>query len=142
MRSRMDAIFAARMECGSAVIVSPGWPGHVSTAEQVNVQMRNGLPTILIAIDDQAIPSRQTELLSKLRSHQLEVAEDHLILHRGVIERANHLFGDDQYVRWGLRSDIVEGQAEFVFVCNLCGNRFIDNLEEDVVGEHGCLPSE
>jgi hypothetical protein len=36
----------------------------------------------------------------------------------------------------------VEGQAEFVFVGDLCGYRFIDNLEEDVIREHVCLPSE
>jgi hypothetical protein len=34
----------------------------------------------------------------------------------------------------------VKSQTQIVLVGDLCGYRFIDNLEEDIIREHGCLP--
>ncbi len=98
--------------------------------------MGNCLPAVFIAIDYQAIAACQPQLLRKFSRYQLEMAEDHLIFNRGIVDGANHLLGDDQDVYGSLSTNIVEGQAEIVFISDLCGDGFIDNLEEDVIREH------
>src|SRR5207245_777540 len=48
-----------------------------------------------------------------------------------------YLLRNDQHVHRRLRADIVKRQALVVFVGDLRGDRLVDDLEKDVVAEHG-----
>ena len=50
--------------------------------------------------------------------------------------RPDYLLWDQQDVDGGLRLDVVERQAQVVFVGDLRRNLFVDDLLKDVVGEH------
>ena len=59
------------------------------------------------------------------------MAEDGFVGGRGCGETLNQLFGDDQQVHGGLRLDVVEDDAEVVFVFDLGGDFAVDDALED-----------
>lgn len=102
--------------------------------------MRDRLPTIFLAIDYHPVTARQTELLRQLHRDELEVAEEHLVIRRGIVEGGNHLLRNNQDVSGSLRADIVKCQTEIIFIGNFCRDGLIENLEEDVIREHDGPP--
>src|SRR5690349_2928082 len=67
--------------------------------------------------------------------------EQGLVRGSRVVEGTDDLLGDDKDVRGCLRLDVVEREAEIVFVSDLGGDGLIDDLQEDVIREHVGSPS-
>src|SRR5687768_15760851 len=67
IRARTLAIRSPSTERSSeSVMLSARGPGHVAAAEQVHVQVRHRLPAVLVAVDDEPVAFRQSELLRQL----------------------------------------------------------------------------
>src|SRR5262249_13228809 len=110
-----------------------------AAAEQMQVEVWHRLPRLLQAVQHQAIAVAQAQLRRQLRRHQVQVAQQRLVLFLHVGVGRNHLLRDDQDVDRRLRIDIAKRQALIVLVDDVGGDLSLDDLEKEVVGHHGCV---
>lgn len=95
-----------------------------------------GLPTILAIVNYDAIAVTQSGVGGNLAHHAEQVTEESVVFAMGVGEAGNGFFGDDQNVSGGLGADVVEGEAEIIFVDDISGNFAADNFAKNSVA-HG-----
>ncbi len=103
----------------------------------MKVQMRHGLPSAILAIHDQAIAIAKTERLGQPYSDDVEVPHQIAIGFRYVCMGGNDLARDEQDVNGRLRIDVMKRHAMLVFVNDSRGDLLLNDLQKNVVGEHG-----
>ena len=89
-------------------------------AEQVDVEVVDGLATVRAGVDNQAIAIGEILLAGDFVRCGEKVAEHGRVLRRGVGVRGKVLFGDEQDVYRRLRVDIREGEDVVVLIEALC----------------------
>ena len=108
-----------------------------ATAEQVNVQMKNGLPAVAVRVDDDAIAVFGKAFFAcYFRAGQKQVTERFPVIFSGFVERIEMLARDDQNVRRRLRANIVEGDAHVVFVNSRRRNLARNNSAKQTIFAH------
>src|SRR5207237_9609400 len=107
-----------------------GRPGHVPTAEQVDVQVVDALTAVLAGVDDGAVAGLGYPLLTRYRHSQHHHAADEVRVVE-IIQRPDVLFRDDQNVGGRLRIDVAEGEHLFVVHDHLRGDFPARDLTED-----------
>ena len=86
-------------------------PPHEAPAEDVNVQVIDGLPAVIPAIDHTAPAAvKNIEFLRDFLYDPEEVAHQGQLVFRHFGERLDVHFGNDEYVFRRLRMDVAEGQ--------------------------------
>ena len=99
---------------------------QISPAQQVHVQVKNGLPGTRPDVEHGSVAILDAALACDVGGGELAVADELGILGHRFFQPANVFFGNDQHVRRGLRIDVVEGVGMFVFV-NFLGGYFPAN---------------
>jgi len=91
-------------------------PAELAAAEQVQMEMEDGLAGAGAVVEDRAIAVEQIALAGELRGNQMELADHRLILVRRVVERNKMFSRDKQDVRRRLRADVLERENVGIFV--------------------------
>jgi len=106
-------------------------PGERAAAEQVDMEMVDGLATVLARVDDCAVALVEPLGLSDLSSGPDQVTEE------GAIVFGGSCHGDDmfarryQHVHGGLWIDVCEGVAQLVLVDSGRGNASINDFAKE-----------
>ena len=109
-------------------------PIHPASGQQMYMQMPHGLAAFLAVIDDQAEIIRGAQIVGYAFSRQQQMAEQFPVLVGRIGQPPDIFFRDDQYVMGGLRRDVFERQAQFVFINDVGRNFSGDNFIEESVG--------
>lgn len=86
------------------------------------MQMRHGFASVSTVIDHYAETLGELELFGDLCSGQEEVPKRRLVTAFRFRDTRNGLFGNDEAMNGGLRVDVVNNDAVFVFVFDVCRN--------------------
>lgn len=113
-----------------------GGPSESAAAEQVEVQVGNGLAAVAADVRHDAIAVAQPLGLRQAANYQEKMADERPVDIFDVVDRHDFLFRNDQDVRGRLWLDVAERQAVFVFVENLGGNLAIDDPLENGFSAH------
>ena len=115
-----------------------GRPGEAASAEQVKVEVVDGLPAVVAGVDDDAIAAGvELELAGDLGGGGEEMAEQVGVLGSGLDERVDVAPRDEENVCGRLRLDVGEGEAKLVGVDRLGGDFALKDAAEETV--HGCF---
>ena len=110
-------------------------PRQRSAAQQVNVQVIDGLSAVFPLVDHQPIAVRKTLLLSDRLSC---IEQVQMVARLGQSRDAADLLpGNDDNVYRRERNDVLKCNNMFVLVDNRSGNFAIDDLREQ--GRHTCI---
>src|SRR5271165_4788852 len=63
-----------------------GRPAKMAAAQQVQMEVENGLPSAAAVVNYGTKAKRQAAFLGNLCGHKLELAQKHLILRRGFLQ--------------------------------------------------------
>jgi len=102
-------------------------------AEQVDVQMVDGLAAVGAGVDDQPIAIAEILSSCDLAGGGNKLAEHGCVLRRGVIERGEMLFGDEQDVHRRLGVNVREGEDVVVLIEAFDGNGAGDDFAEQTI---------
>ena len=95
------------------------------------MEMRHRFTAIQSVIDDEAVAGTlQPEMIRDLGGLQQQMAQQTMIIRRGVGNAWDGFSRHDEDVRWRLRIDVVEGQDQVVFIDDGGGDVFVDDLLE------------
>ena len=125
--------------CGNLIEHSPplppsdsaGRPRELAAAEQVEVEMVDGLAAIAAAVDDDSIAAIEFLFRSDLAYDEHHVSEQGGI--RGIDGRQgrDRFLGDNEDVHRRLRRDVVKGEAKVVLMNDLCRDLLVDDTLKD-----------
>ena len=85
-------------------------------AQQMQMQMKDGLPCVRANVKDRAISFFETALFRELRRGQVQSADDLGILRLRLFQAGHVSLGNDQDVRRRLRVDVAEGEGVLIFI--------------------------
>jgi hypothetical protein len=103
-------------------------PGEGAAAEQVDVEMIDGLSAVLAGVDHQAIARGQTLLAGDLGDGPQQVTEQLAIRRVGVIQRGDVFARCHQNMDGRLGVKVSEGVAQLVLVDRRGGDGSIHDL--------------
>ena len=109
-------------------------PGHGASAEQVQVQVGDGLAAVRAGVDNEAVAVAQVLGGRDLSCRGDELAEHGRVLREGLFGGGEVLFWDDQEMLRGLWVDVGKGEDEVILVDAIDGDGSGGNLTEDAVG--------
>jgi hypothetical protein len=114
-------------------------PVHLTSAEQVQVEVRDGLAAFSADVDHDPVAFAEVLLAGQLVGDAVQMADEGLLLFAGSDfgERGDVLFGDDQDVNRRLRVKIRKGEGLVVFVELFGGNFSGGDFAEDAVHKQG-----
>lgn len=95
------------------------------------MQVRHGFTTVWAVVNHHAIAGGEIELAGEGRGGEQEVAKHGLIGGRRGANARNGLFWNDEHVHGSLWLDIVDGDAELVFVDDLSRDFASDDFFEE-----------
>jgi hypothetical protein len=104
---------------------------HGAAAEQVEVEVVDGLAAVGAGVEDEAVAVVEAVGAGELAGGKQEMAEEFVVRCSSAREGSDVLFGDKEDVRWGLRMDVREGEDGVVFVETLGGDDAGDDLAEE-----------
>jgi hypothetical protein len=113
-----------------------GRPGHVACAEEVEVEVLDGLAAVGAGVDDDAVAVGEVLLAGDFGGGGEELAEERGVGGGGVGERGDVLFGDDEDVDGGLGVDVREGEDVVVLIEASDGDGAGGNLAEEAGGQY------
>lgn len=102
------------------------------------MQMSNSFASVGAVIDHEAKAAGEAEFAGDGAGGEQEVAEDRLLVGRGLADAGNDRLGDDEQVDGSLRGDVVDDDAELVLVFDFGGDFAGDDAFEE--GGHGGGP--
>lgn len=109
-------------------------PREVATAEEVDVNVEDGLARVRARVDDGAVATLgEPFLIGDAGGDAEQMAEQRLVRLRGVVEGFDVRARDDEDVRRSLRVDVAEGDGPPVFVDERGGNLARDDLAKETV---------
>jgi len=91
-------------------------PGHGASAQQVDVQMFDGLAAIRAGVDHQTVAIGQMLFFGDLTGCQQQMAQQCCILLTTAVKRSHMLTRNHQNVHRSLRINVCKGVAVFVLV--------------------------
>jgi len=112
----------------------------MAAAEEVEVDVRDFLTGVGLAVDDHSVAVVETELRGDTANDCEEGSDQRLVLGGDVIEGEDFGLGDDQDMNRGLRPDVAEGERKIVFVENVRRDFAVDDAAKD--RGHGSLGDE
>lgn len=113
---------------------------HLASAQQVQVQVADGLATFRASADHNTVAFAEPVLAGDLRGRGEQTAEESFIARLGIGERGEVFLRDHEDVLRRLRVDVVEGIDRLVFVGLLRGNLAGDDFAEEAV--HSDFPGQ
>jgi hypothetical protein len=113
-----------------------GRPVHLSSSQQMQVEVIDCLTTIGSGIDDEAKTVVETLLLCNFVRRGEELTEKFGVARGGVCERSNVLPGDDQDMHRGLWIDVGKREHVLILIEMRDWDRAGGNLAEEAVS--GC----
>jgi len=100
-------------------VISPGRPDHVPAAEEVQVQVEDGLAAVAALVEDEPIPIfGQAFVGGNLLGGGKEGGQSGRVLGSEVGHAAQMLVGNDEDVGGGLRVDVAKGGDQVILVDN------------------------
>src|ERR1039458_7446812 len=96
-----------------------GWPGHGTAAEQVQVEVVNGLAAVRAGVYDNAVALGKLFDSCNLCRCRQQLTEHQCVTNLGVAERVDVLARHDEHMRWRLGMQVGEGVAELILVNRL-----------------------
>jgi hypothetical protein len=115
-----------------AVMISTGRPGELTAAEQVDVEVRDGLATVRAVVDHDAESAfRKAEVGRDLGGGEKEVAEGFPISCRRLADAGDNAIGHDQDVNRCLRGNVAEGETVFIAVYQIGGDFSVADFLEN-----------
>src|ERR1700712_4019954 len=103
-------------QCFSEGIGLAWGPGHGASAEEVDVEVVDGLAAVGAGVDDEAVAAGEALPLGDLGGGGDELAQEGAVFCFGVGGRGEVLFRDDEDVGGGLRVKVGDGDGGFVLV--------------------------
>ena len=110
-------------------------PGHLATGEKMDVKMGHGFARVRTVVDHEAKAGGEIEFLRELRGNLEQVTEDWFVSSGGDGEARDGLLRNNQEVNRRLRLNVVQRDAEIVFVLELRRDFAVDDFLEE--GLHG-----
>ena len=121
-------------ETGDAFLLSSGHlQAQLSAAQNVEVQVVDGLTGVVAAVGDDAVAVFQALGLCHLGSHHQTVGNDPGVLSADGAHAGDMRLGDHQDVGGSLGRDVPEGQAQVILVDLGGGDGAGDDLAEQTV---------
>ena len=105
-------------------------PCHGAAAEEMYVDVVDGLATVFAGVDDGAVSLGESFSAGDFRGGPLEVAEQVLVILFCVSDRGDVLPGDNEDMYGRLRLDVGEGVAVLILVDGFGRNASVDDLAE------------
>jgi hypothetical protein len=100
--------------------VLSGWPGHIATANDMQVKMLDRLTGAAPSIDNNAKAILgNAKIIGHARADAQEIAKQRLIIARSIIKRIHMFARDNQNVFRRLRINIMESHAPFILINNI-----------------------
>jgi hypothetical protein len=106
-------------------------PVHGAAAEEVDVEVVDGLAAVGAGVDDEAVAVGEVLLASDFCGDVEEVAEHGGVVLHGVGVGGEVVFGDDEDVDRGLGVDVGKGEDLVVFVDGLYGDFPVRDFAEE-----------
>ena len=111
---------------------------HRTTAEQVQVDVKDGLPSLAVRVEHRPVPAvRYASFLGNRGGAPDELSDQAVVFCAKLVQRFDMTLRDDEHMRRRLWIDIVEGQHAFVLVDDACRNRALDDFAEQAIGHGG-----
>lgn len=107
----------------------------MTTAQNVQVKMADGLSAVVSGVDGDAVTVDQTLLLRDLVGRGKQMSEELRVGCGAVRERRDVLLWNDEDVRRGLRMDVGKGEDVVIFVKLSDGNGATRNFAEETIGQ-------
>lgn len=105
----------------------------MASAEQVQVEVEDGLSGAGADVEDGAIAALDAALASDAGGGELALADQFSIFGLRFLQSGEVALGDDEDVRRGLRVDVLEGEGVLVLVNLLGGDLAGDDLAEEAI---------
>ncbi len=102
-------------------------------AQQVQMQVMNGLAAVRAGIDDQSMSVAELMRAGKVRSYGHQMPQQRRMFFRNVGKRGEMLLRDDEQMRRCLRVNVGKGDALGIFVKELGGDNAGDDLAEEAI---------
>ncbi len=96
----------------------------------MEVEVVDGLAAVFASVEDDAVAAIQLSSARDLRRDGQQVAEQWRMFGGCLCLRGDVLFGDDEQMGGGLRTDVGEDDAEVVFVYAVCRNLTLYDFAE------------
>ena len=113
-------------------------PGELLAADDVDVEVVDGLAAELAVVDDDPVTVVEALLGCDLCGGEHEVAEDVLVVVLGQRQLGDSLAGDDEKVGGRNRVDVAEGHAQVVLKDDVCRDLLGQDLVKDgLLGQVG-----
>src|SRR3954466_551490 len=116
-----------------ATEILTGRPREVASAEQVQVEMEDGLTAAWADVVDRAVPVFDVAFARELGGDHVRVTDNLEIIGGECVHADNVLLRNDEQVSWRLGVDVLKGEDEFIFVDFARGNVAGDDLAEETV---------
>lgn len=101
------------------------------------MQVRHAFAGVRSMVDDEAEAAGESELACERSGGEQEVAQHGLVVGHGFAHAGYRFFRYDQQVNGGLRLNIVEGDANLIFVFDTGRDLAIDDFLEKGLGHGG-----
>jgi hypothetical protein len=108
-------------------------PTEFATAEQMEVQMKDGLPGVRANVGYEAIALLQIKFMGQLLGDDKDVCQDWTILRRQFRHRRDMTLRNDQKMMGSLGIDILKGHHILILVHNIAGNLALDDLTKQTI---------
>src|SRR5260221_13041841 len=118
-----------------------GRPVKCSSAQQVHVQMKNGLPRAAAGVHHCAVTAAQFFFARKFCRHQRDFSEYRLVLGSRFLQRSEVFLRPDQDMRRRLWIYVLECKHFFVVVNQLCRNLLCRDFAEQAIVSHWSPPA-
>lgn len=112
-------------------VASAGWPVQRSTAEDMDVQVKHSLTTVIAGVDDGAVAIVQAQLSGDNGDHLQQMSAEFGVGGGEFSQRGDGLFGNEQNMHGRLWTDVVEGHAVLIFVDDAGRDFAVDDFLED-----------
>jgi hypothetical protein len=122
--SRATARAAYRSEC-----LSRG-PGEGAAAEQVDVEMVDGLAAVMAGVENDAVAAGEFLFAGNLGGGPEQVAEQRGMVRTGISEGCEMFARNDEHVDGRLRVDVGEGVTQRVLIDGRGRDASIDDFAE------------
>ena len=104
--------------------------GELLAAEDMEMQVLDGLAAVLADVGDHAIAVTERELGSDLGDHREDVSDDVCILRRDRIGGSNMRLGNDQTMHGRLGRNVEKSVAKRILVYLVRGDLSLDDSTE------------
>lgn len=115
-------------------------PRELLPAQQMHMQVEDGLSGMLPVIDDDTVTLGEPLLLGDLGCSHQQLPQNNLMLFLSLRQSGQSLLllGDNEDVHWRRRSDVPKGEDRLVLIDHVGRDLPADELVEDSFLSHAC----